>query len=97
MKLVKVRMMVSIASSTWAYQPGMVVEIDADLAEKWLRGGHATTVHQATPVTEVNDLLADLSAEEALTRGCTHCHQPSRYVLRNLPFCARCFRAELES
>ena len=99
-KLSKVRMNISIASEAWSYQPGQVIEIDADLAKKWVRGGHATPVNGDTPLTRFDTLdgLADLSAAEALRHRCSSCDvRRARFVLRNKPFCPQCYRAELES
>lgn len=98
MKLRKVRMSVSIASATWAFQPGMVVEVPADQAAAWLRSGLATLVSQDVPVTKGDDLLADLSAEAALRHRCVSCdRRRAKFVLRNKPYCPACFKAALES
>jgi hypothetical protein len=35
----KVKFLVSIASADWAYAPGQIAELDADLAEKWIASG----------------------------------------------------------
>jgi hypothetical protein len=92
----KVKMQVSIAGATFAYQPGQVVNIDSDLAEKWIRGGHAVPAGKNEPLSSP-DLLADLTAEEALRRTCTHCERRARFVLRNKPYCQQHFRSELEA
>jgi hypothetical protein len=94
-KPVKVRMNVSIASATWAYQPGMVVLLDAEFAAKLLGDGRAERVDKDTPLSG-DDLLADLSAEEALHHLCSACERRmARYVLENRPYCPRCYRAAL--
>lgn len=91
----KVRMNVSIASETWAFQPGMIAEVDAGLARQWLRSGLASSVDKNTPVSSP-DLLADLSAEEALQRICESCNQRrAHFVFQNVPYCERCYRAML--
>lgn len=43
-----VRMKVSIASADWSYQVDQVVELDDELAEKWIAVGHAEPVEAAT-------------------------------------------------
>lgn len=37
-------MLVSIVAADWSYYPTQEVEIDEDLAEKWVRVGHAEYV-----------------------------------------------------
>lgn len=37
----KVRMLVSIASPTWAYSPGEVAEVDTVEAKRWIAAGIA--------------------------------------------------------
>jgi hypothetical protein len=92
----KIRMNVSIASASWAFQPGQVVSIDADTADKWIRGGHAQPVGKNTPVSN-GDLLADLDAESALRHHCSSCEKRrARFVLRNRAYCPQCFRAAME-
>jgi hypothetical protein len=93
-KPVKVRMNVSIASETWAYQPGQVIALEPKQARQWVEVGHATPVDPATPVTPP-DLLGDLRADEVLRHTCTHCSRRARFVFQNKPFCERCYRAEL--
>lgn len=100
-KTTKVRMAVSIGGfdergRIFSAQPGEVVAVSADLAKKWLRGGHATPVDQAAPVTPP-DGLADLSAAEALRHRCVNCDKRrAKFVFRNHPLCAACYRAQVE-
>jgi hypothetical protein len=44
--LALVRMLVSIASPDWSYAPQQEVEIDDDLAAKWVEVGHAEYVKE---------------------------------------------------
>lgn len=91
----KVRMLVSMATSTWSAQPQQVVEVDSTDARKWIASGLASAVPKGTPVTS-SDIIDDLSAEEARRRVCSNCEQRrGEFAVRNRAFCARCFRAEM--
>lgn len=91
----KVKMNVSIAGERWSFQPGQVVMLDKELAEQWVKSGHAERT--SAPLTEGRDLLGDLSAAEAMTHRCEHCSRRARYVFRNRPFCPQHFKAEVGS
>jgi hypothetical protein len=102
MKTTRVRMNVSIAGTDergrdFSAQPGDIIDIEAGLAKKWIRGQHGTEVAPGTPLTSRDLSLADLSIEEALTRNCTHCQRRATTVFKNKPFCASHARAELEA
>jgi hypothetical protein len=98
-KLQKVQMRVSIANPDWSYQPDEVVMLEMDLAEKWIRAGHAVAVNGNMPLTsfDLRDGLADLDAAQALRYRCTHCDRRTSYVLRNRALCAQHFRSEMEA
>jgi hypothetical protein len=94
-KKTKVRVLVSIASSEWAYQPNQVVEIDSAQARAWITNGLASAVPKNTPLSEA-DTFDELSAEESRHRICSTCEQRrGQYALRGRSFCSRCFRAQL--
>jgi|SRR5689334_25448497 len=97
----KIRMLTSIAGhdelgKTFGFQPGQVVTVASRQAKAWISSGHAERVDANTPVTPP-DSFNDLTAEEALRHLCLHCERRAEFVLRNQPFCARHFRAEMES
>ena len=93
----RIRMNVSIASAQFSHQPGDVVDVDDELAAKWVSGGHAERVSPRTPLSNRNNFdLRDLDADEALSRTCVHCNRRARFVLRNKAFCPQHFRSELE-
>lgn len=50
--MVRVRIRVGIASPTWAYAPGQVVELDDELADKWIASGIAEEVDDSSAVEE---------------------------------------------
>ena len=101
MNTFRVKITVSIAGTyagqDFSYQPGDVVDLERDLAVKWVLVGHAERVDDDTPTTERDLDLRDLDIEEALTRPCTHCSRRARFVFQNRPFCAGHYRAEMES
>jgi hypothetical protein len=102
MKTTRVRMNVSIAGTDergrdFSAQPGDVIDIEASLAKKWIRGNHGTEVPPGTPLTERDLNLLDLSIEEALQRRCTRCDRRAQTVFKNKPFCSRHARAEWEA
>ena len=78
-------------------QPGDIIDVEAGLAKKWIRGGHGTEVAPGTPLTERDLSLADLSIEEALQHRCMHCDRRAQTVFQNKPFCLRHARAEWEA
>ena len=91
----KVRMLKSLASSTWSAQPQQIVEIDSVQAKKWIRGGIAEAVPQNTPLSS-SDVFDELSAEESRRRVCSSCEQRrGQYALGSRSLCSRCLRAEL--
>ncbi len=94
-KKIRLRVNVSMASPTFSHQPGEIIDLAADQAEKWIRSKLAVQVSKDTPLSSANDLLADLSAEECRQHRCTHCDHRAAYVLKNRPYCPRHFRAEL--
>lgn len=92
----RIRMQVSIASSTWSYQPGQVCDVPDKLARTWCKVGHAVEVPRGTPLTLRDLNLADLSAEEALARRCESCNEKrARFVFQNRGYCQQCYRAML--
>ena len=93
----RVKMQVSIASSTWSYQPGQVVDIDDEKARTWIKNGHAERVAPGTPLTNREMNLRDLDAEEALNHSCIHCGRRAARVLDNKPLCGAHYRAMLEA
>lgn len=50
---IRVKMLVSIASADWSYIPQQEVELDDDLAQKWVSVGHAEYLD--SPKEGVND------------------------------------------
>jgi hypothetical protein len=58
-KKIRVRMKVSISGlpmpqydlDEWSFQPEHIVELHPDLAEIWIRGGHAEAVDDSVPLT----------------------------------------------
>ena len=103
-KTLRLRMNVSIAGTDergrdFSASPGDVIDIEASLAKKWIRGQHGTEVPPGTPLTERDLNLADLDLEEALTRWCEHCPPGRRAetVFRGKPLCRQHARAEWEA
>lgn len=93
----KIKMRVSIASSTFSYQPGEVIDLaDEKLARTWLQVGHAEKVPANTPLSNRDINLCDLDADEVLHRHCSHCNRRASFVLKNKPYCPQHFRAEQE-
>lgn len=66
-KFTKIRMQVSIAGrlpsgAEFGYQPGQVVLVESELAEKWIQAGHAERAEKEAAITETaalgnNDFL----------------------------------------
>lgn len=93
--VMKVRMLVSMASATWSAQPQQVVEVDSTEARKWIASGLAAPVPKSTPLS-TSDVFDELSAEEARRRPCSACERRrGQFALRGKSFCAQCFRAHL--
>lgn len=58
--LKRVKMLESIGSSEgWAYGCGQTVEIDADLADKWIASGTARAVGETEKTEEQADIHED--------------------------------------
>jgi hypothetical protein len=45
----KIKFLLSIASSAWGYAPGQIADIDKDIAEKWIASGIAEAVIEEKP------------------------------------------------
>ena len=99
MKTTRLRMNVSIAGTDergrdFSAQPNDVVDVEAGLAKKWIRGGHGSEVPPGTPLTARDLNLRDLDMEEALTRNCRWCNGRATHVLGNFPYCRGHFAAQ---
>ena len=94
----RVRMLVSIASAKFSYQPNEIVDLeDSPQTRAWVEHGHAEKVSSKTPLSNRDIELADLTADQALHHRCTHCDRRAAYVFGNKPYCPAHYRAEMGS
>lgn len=61
-----VRMSVSIASATFSYQPGQLVDLPVSLAEAWLACGHARRPEAADIETAVPEAAVVVAPRTAV-------------------------------
>lgn len=64
----KVRMLTSIASHDWSYWPGQVVEVDAEIADNWIKYNTAEPVEERG-IETASEEEPENAAERTTRRG----------------------------